>query len=86
MKTAAPARCLVSHAPTVQGSVGTVNHCGASATNAVSSPAPLPAPTPSRDPTIAVVHDWLDTWASSKQCLAQIVALYPHAEWHTGTL
>ncbi len=29
---------------------------------------------------IAVVHDWLDTWAGGEQCLAQILALYPQAE------
>jgi glycosyltransferase involved in cell wall biosynthesis len=43
----------------------------------------VPATTPSREPTIAVVHDWLDTWAGGEQCLAQILALYPHAELFT---
>jgi glycosyltransferase involved in cell wall biosynthesis len=43
-------------------------------------PASVPSPTLGRDPTIAVVHDWLDTWAGGEQCLAQILALYPHSE------
>jgi glycosyltransferase involved in cell wall biosynthesis len=34
----------------------------------------------SGNPKIAVVHDWLDTWAGGEQCLAQILALYPQAE------
>ena len=29
---------------------------------------------------IALIHDWLDTWAGGEHCLAQILALYPHAE------
>lgn len=29
---------------------------------------------------IAVVHEWLDTWAGSEQCLAHILAIYPQAE------
>lgn len=29
---------------------------------------------------IALIHDWLDTWAGGEQCLAQILALYPDAE------
>ena len=29
---------------------------------------------------IALIHDWLDTWAGGEQCLAHILALYPNAE------
>jgi len=30
-------------------------------------------------PKIAIVHDWLDTWAGGEQCLAQLLAIYPDA-------
>lgn len=39
----------------------------------------VPAPKLSGDPKIAIVHDWLDTWAGGEQCLAHILALYPQA-------
>jgi glycosyltransferase involved in cell wall biosynthesis len=29
---------------------------------------------------VAVVHDWLTTWAGGEQCLAHILALFPQAE------
>jgi glycosyltransferase involved in cell wall biosynthesis len=29
---------------------------------------------------VAIVHDWLDTWAGGEQCLEQILLLYPQAE------
>jgi len=34
---------------------------------------------PGHSPKIAIVHDWLDTWAGGEQCLAQLLALYPDA-------
>jgi len=28
----------------------------------------------------ALVHEWLDTWAGSEQCLEKILSIYPDAE------
>src|SRR4029453_8806499 len=29
---------------------------------------------------VAVVHDWLDTWRGGENALAEILAMYPHAD------
>ena len=46
---------------------------------------PVPTLTPSPKPRdksihVAVVHDWLDTWAGGEQALERILRLYPHAK------
>jgi glycosyltransferase involved in cell wall biosynthesis len=42
----------------------------------------MTCPPQSRDPPrrVAVVHDWLDTWAGGEQALEQILRIYPEAE------
>lgn len=36
-----------------------------------------------RAPRVAIVHDWLYTWAGAERVLARMLALFPHATLHT---
>ena len=60
----------------------------------IAAPGTCPRPPPTRGvaPTssavsrppaelrVAVVHDWLDTWRGGENALAEVLALYPHAD------
>jgi glycosyltransferase involved in cell wall biosynthesis len=40
----------------------------------------MPAPPIPVERRIAVVHDWLDTWRGGEIALAEVLAIYPHAD------
>ncbi len=46
----------------------------------VQAPSTLAATRAPENARVAVVHDWLDTWRGGESALAEVLALYPHAD------